>query len=221
MDQPVGKGEKKSIWASVKGAFVEEVPEGHPEAPTGTPAPQHVESHPAIIHSVDDGAARKRLEAAIESSAPPGYVELQDTLSTLADSIPDESARWKAAMKLAAKHGHSVEILLGDFDKCIGILEQKGREFEDETQAQLKRKVGGRQATIESLDTQIKTKHEQIQQLQSDISRLSEQRDAESAALTADEQKITSVKEGFVAAYQVVHAQLTDRRNKLATFGKV
>jgi chromosome segregation ATPase len=210
-----------SIGSAVHGALFDDTPDAGKSPPVedASSAPQTPWPPPPSVYTaqpshVIDQAVRQKLEASVAESAPPGYVELQDTLASLAEAIPDEFKRWQAALKLTAKHGNTVEALLGDFDKCIGVLEQKDRQFDDETQAQLKRKVGDKKAHIDQLD-------QQIIQLQQQIADLTQQRSQEAATMTQDQQKILSVKESFDAAYQAVHSQLTERRAKLASFGKV
>ncbi len=222
-------GEKKSVWGFVKSAFVEEVASTDggttpsPAASRSSVAPPAAASAgivPERPTSAPDQAAKERLETLLAGSAPPGYVELHDFLSTLSDSIPDETARWRAALKLAAKRGHNVEALLGDFDKCLGILEEKYRQFDADTREQIKKKIEGRQSAIEALDQQILAKEGLVVQIQAEIKDLAEQRRSESAAKDSSEAKILAVKGGFDSAYRIVHLQVSDNRRRLEAFGK-
>lgn len=219
------ESKSKGIWGAIKGAIVEETPEAAPaqgqSAPPPVPVPQSVAPPPQRVSKPEvDQEARKRLEASITKAAPPGYVEIMDTVATLADSIPDEGARFRAALKLAAKRGHSLDDLLGDMDKCIGVLEGKKRQFEEETSHQMEAKVVARQKAISGLDEQIRAKQDQMTALQREVSELSEQRGTEAAAITSETANITAVRESFSAAYEVVYAQLQERRQKVSTYGK-
>lgn len=221
---------KGGLWGAIRSVIVEDVPEPEPaRAPAPSPVPVR-DLPPAAVHpdhpslapvkAVVDQAARQRLEQAIASDAPPGYSEIVDMISTLAESIPDEGSRYRAALKLAAKHGHTVQDLLGDMDKCIGILEGKGRDFQEETKSQVARKVGARQKAVQDMDALIKSKQEQIQSIQQEIAQLSEKRGTEAAAITSETAKIQAVTESFEAVYDAVMDKLVDTRKKIEAYGK-
>jgi hypothetical protein len=223
MSQSDPSTKKSGLWGFVKGAFVEEVPEGQQAS---QPPPRGQSSPPPVAHAAPvahppptfDQASREKLEAAVVESAPQGYLDFEDFLSTLADSIPDEDSRWRAALKLVSKRGHSPEALLGDFDKCIGILQEKYRQFDAETQEHIKKKVSGRKEKVGSIDSAILLKQEEIAKIQSQIAGLAEERKAEVEAMDASHAKILAVKAGFDSAFRSVHDRIAFRRSKLEQF---
>ncbi len=226
------KENRPSIWQSIRSMVVEEVPDPVVASVPVTKSGATMRNTPIPTVPVDqalltpmkaqaDQAARQRLEQAISASAPAGYSDVSDTILTLADSIPDESQRYKAALKLAAKHGHSVSDLLGDFDKCIGVLESKGREFQDEIKSQVEKKVGSRQAKVRTIEGLVSQNQSRIGALHKEIEQLTEQLSTENSAISADTARIQDVNDGFTASYDAVLAQLVDQRKKIELYGKV
>src|SRR5690349_20825805 len=66
---------------------------------------------PARIAELDK-AVREGLLQALEKDGAPLVEELHSTLETLTDAIPDERARFLAALKLMAKKGPTVASIL-------------------------------------------------------------------------------------------------------------
>jgi len=135
-------GTKKSwfgeLGTHIKDALVEEVPDPSNGAQASTlPAPptnppmMPTTAHPSFapMKAGVDQAARQRLEQAIAQSAPPGYTEIMDTISELSDSIPDEGSRVRAALKLAKKHGHGADDILGEAGADSKVARQKSLDM--------------------------------------------------------------------------------------------
>lgn len=221
--------EKKSggFFGALKSLVVEETQDGAekpaatavPAASRNTPVPA-APPMPPVPDAAIDKAAREKLESALTIAAPEGYREVTDTLSTLADTIPDERTRYTAMIKLLAKRGMATDHLLEDMDKAIGILEGKSRDFHDELEHQITKKVGGKQQAVADLDHQIEERKAQIAALSSEVDQLTARRNEEASGIEVERQKIAAVQAQFTAAYNAVHAGVKDRRDKLSTYGK-
>lgn len=230
----MAEAEKKSFLGnfvgSIKSALVEEVPEKReeattvPEVPAARPAPNPALAQrntplpppPAVI----DQTVRNKLAEAVAGSAPPGYAELHANISALAEDMPDENARFRAAVKLAIKKGHSVPALLGDVDKCVGILEAKKAEFEKASSVQVEKNVRSRQTEAGGIEANINAKMFEIERLQREVQEATAKRaqlllDAENEAW-----RLEAIKTGFVAAYESVKKEILDLRNKIEAQGK-
>lgn len=220
--------EKHSFWDSVKGLVVEDVPDkgAQPEAVQPAPSPMAARktplpaAPPMVVSPAIDQAARQRLQSVVAAGAPPGYNEITDLVVTLADSIPDEATRFRAAIKITTKHGYPLDALLGAVDHCIGVLEAQGRAFEEETGRQTAAKVGSRQARISNLSETIRTKQDQISALQQEMVQLERERQTESDAISAETAKINMVSQGFTMAFHDVKTELDTLRSKIDTYGK-
>jgi hypothetical protein len=188
-------------------------------AGTTTPQAAYFSAPPPPRPQVDE-AIRQRLEASLLELAPAGYKELLDDLNTLADVIPHEQSRFAAALKLAAKQGHTLDHLIGDLDTCIGVLETKGREFEDEIKRQIDLKVGARQKALQDIDKKITDMHAEVARLQSEIASVSEQRGNEAASITQATTKIEQTRENFRMTFQAVMADITGTKTKILNYGK-
>ena len=167
-----------------------------------------------------DKAARERLIAAMQNDGAPLVEELADALDTLAEAIPDEKARYLAALKLQVKQGHPVTAILSDFDRCLGCLDENHRTFEADTKIQLDRRVGTKVQAVAQYEQQIRVKGEQIEALRLEIAELAAKRQEDQAGILIEQQKITQVQDRFGLIYQAIRADIEAERAKIAQYGK-
>lgn len=214
------KGFGSRLWSLV----AEEVPEG-PQATPAATAPAPVPVAPMAVSiptpvAVVDPAIQATLEADLNTAAPEGYREIVNDLVTLAEDITDERARYRAAVRMAGKKGHSLLDLLGDLDKCLGILEAKNTEFAAEVKRQIETKVGARRSAIATREAEITAKTELMGRLQQEIAQLQHDNLLESEQISTETAKITGVGNNFRLAYQAVLANIQSIRNKISTYGE-
>lgn len=153
-----------------------------------------------------------RLQADLEAGAPEGYKDFVGDLATLADTLDTDDLLYRTALGLAKKQGHTPAGLALDYEKCLRLLDEQGREFDASVQEQITAKVGGRQNEVARLDQEITRLSEQLEQLQG-------QREAEAAAIETDTARIETTKTRFQGAFEAVRARLNDQKNKIAIFG--
>lgn len=222
-----------SLGEGIKSAFVEykEVPDdgkttGQPDAPvqaavpkTASPiAPAAPVVDPELVKSID-ASAQKQLIDAIGASGAELVEELGDIIETLKESIPDETALYKAALKMLGKKGHTAVAILGDYDKCLGVIEAKDREFEGQLKAQFDKRVGSKQQAIANFRDQITQKQAQIAQLQQEMSDLGVKAQEVQAEVGEEEQKLNLAQDRFSRVYQTIRAAIEAQRAKVAQYG--
>lgn len=229
----MAKGWLEGLGEAVKGAFVEykEVPDApgeekpavsaptpSPVGPKATPAPATSVADPGLMKTLDE-SAKKQLLDAIEASGAALVEELTDIIETLKESIDDEGALYKAALKLLGKKGHSTTDLLGDYDKCLGVIEKKDREFEAQLKGQIDKRIGARAREIEGYESQIAAKKAQVDQLQQEIADLAIKKQEAQGSVTEEQQKLELAQDRFTRVYQAIRAEVESQRAKITQYG--
>lgn len=225
------------ILETLKGAFVETVPD--PEEKPGqasSPVPPTVPAIPtavrasqpgapprpadaALIESIDK-AAREQLGAALEGSGANLVRELGDLLDSLREAIPDPKAAHKAAIKVLLKKGNTISGICSDYDKCIGVLEGKDREFAAQLKSQFDKRVGSRSKLVEDCGVQMATKKAQVEQLQAEIAELSSKSSEAQSEILEEQSKLQLAQSRFTAGYKALRAQIESQRAETAQYGE-
>lgn len=167
-----------------------------------------------------DKSAREKLHQAMDDAGAKLVEEFGDLLDTLKESIADEKVRYTAALKILIKKGNTVTAVCADIDKCIGVLEEKDREFTSQLKDQLDKRVGSRKAQVEGLQKTIEDKSNQIVTLEREIKDLSGKRDVAFNEITEEQMKLTQVQERFTLAYQAIKAEAQLQRGKIVQYGE-
>jgi len=165
-----------------------------------------------------DKSANDKLEAAITSVNPTAYKDFVDYLSTLADAIPSEDARYKTALNLLAKKGIANTSLISDLDNCIKAIESKNKEFVDASAKKTTERIGGRQAHIVEIEQSITQKTQQIAALQADIITLTTQKLEENNTMANETQLINQAKDRFTFVYNRKHTDLDAQKQKILSY---
>lgn len=225
-----------SIWnklgeAAASLGLAEKVQDGAAAVP-GAPQPTNGSTSPAIPAvvrasqpPVDEGRiakidqqVRNRLVTAMQNDGAPLVESLSDTLDTLAEAVPDEGLRYKAALKLLTKNGHPVDAILNDFDKCLGALDESQRTFEADNAAQLDAKVGSKQRAVVEYDTKIKEKEATVASIQAEIASLRTKRDEEQSSISGEQQNIALVESRFKINHQNIREAIVSQRTKVTNY---
>jgi chromosome segregation ATPase len=167
-----------------------------------------------------DKAARQQLIQAMEDSKVPLVEELGDLLESLRESIPDEKALYKAALKILVKKGSSISAICSDMDKCIGVLEDKDREFLSQLKSQFDKRVGSKKTAVDSCKQQVDAKRVQIRALESDISTLETQGQEAQGSISEEEEKLSQVQGRFEMVYRATRSEIESQRAKIAQYGE-
>ena len=159
-----------------------------------------------------DPKIKEQLLATLNEKSPKTWTELHNQITTLKTVLPDEISAYKAALALFAKNGVSHDQVLQDISSVIDILDGQKLEFDSECERQLSQKVGARQKNLADLTAKIKEHEAQIAVLTS-------QQSEETAAIAVGTNKIAKTQANFLVAYNVVHKELIDEKNKISAYG--
>jgi hypothetical protein len=223
----------KSIWGRVLSPFVEFEPEvAAQEAATpstvaaSTTAAQvtvatvlKTPSDPTLVATLDQ-STRAQLIGAMETCGADLVEELTGLLDTLKDSITDEAALYKAALKILMKKGHTLVDIRQDFDKCVGALEAKDREFQAQLKGEYDKRVGSKTAVVADCASKIEAKQAQIKKLQSEISDLGVSSHEAQSDITEEQAKLDLAKSRFSLGFKSLHTELTNNCAKTAQYGE-
>ncbi len=214
---------RKGLLGAVGSFFVEEVPDDPQTMPPPSPPPvASAPFAPPITPSIDperakklDEAAASQLSASMEKAAG-SYAELTSNMEVLAEAIPDEGQRMKAAMKMLAKKGVHPEKVLSDIDACLGALEAESRTFQDATKDQIEQRVGSKRKALEQTKEQVAAKQGQIVAIQNEIAALQASILSAASDIASEEENINVVQTRFTGVYNRMKASLAAQRAKIA-----
>jgi hypothetical protein len=190
-----------------------------PSRPVAAPKVVAAAVDQQILASLDD-SAKKQLIDAMEKSGAHFVEEFSDYLETLRESIEDEAGLYKAALKLLLKKGGSLSAIRQDFDKCIGALEAKDREFGAQLKGELDRRVGTKQKTVADCQAQIEAKQEQIQKLQSEIGDLGATAHEAQGGISAEQDKLNLAQSRFTLVYKALRSEIEANSAKVTQYGE-
>jgi hypothetical protein len=219
----------KSIWSRALSPFVEFEPE--PVAQVATPQAEVAQSPVAVSGTSKNGAdaaliagldqsARTQLLSALETCGADLVEELTSLLETLKDSITDEAALYKAALKILMKKGHSLVAIRQDFDKCVGVLEAKDREFTSQLKVEHDKRIGSKAEFVTDCNAKIEAKQAQILKLQTEISEFGVLVLEAKNGISEEQEKINLAKSRFTLGFQSLHKELTNNCAKAVQYGE-
>lgn len=190
-------------------------------------APVPIDAAPAVVPEVAsasvlvelDQSARGALTTALRGARTALADELSTLLESLTQAIADEGLRYKTALSILGKKGHPVSAICGDLDKCIGVLEEKARDFGAQLKAQMDSRVGTKQALIDRCTTDITARREQMSTLQAEITALEKQRSDATSEIARENGKLNQVQERFTLVYQSMRASVEATRAKVTQYG--
>lgn len=207
----------RDLGKAIKGALVEDdgaetTPKGEAEEPEddNEKQPKRTSASVPAVRRVSSGPADEQyltiLTGQVEKSAKPGYAEFAGQLEALAEDIPDEARRYKAALKSAARaHGSlDKDAVLAAIDDRITILEGAAAQFTAEVDADEKKRIGTAEADLASVEEQI--------------AELSKSRDAMRSELESNRARFASKREKFAGAHAALSERLAAERKKVETY---
>ncbi len=197
---------KKSILGFLSELVVETVPDKpapHGAAPDmEAPAPMRSAAPHAMAGA--DPQVIAKLEAKLQAVAPPVYMTFMEQFTTLADVIPDESTRIKAALKTSKCSVSQVLEALGQLGEAMTHAKD---EFEASFQHNKTDHLGQAQQSIAATDDLIKSREAQIKALQEEVVSLHAKRDNSAQQMQVEAERLEGIRESFLAA----HTQVTER----------
>lgn len=216
----VAKSKGGGVFGFIKDAFVESVPDAGQQGapppaavPTG-PAPSSVFPQRSVTVALTpaDSKAKARLEAALVSSMPAVYSAFNEQLSLLAEVIPDENLRVKAALKTSKT---SIEQLTTALDSMAQTLQGAKAEFDKGFEEKKGKTLSLLQAAIATTDATILDREQQIAKLQQEIEGLHSQRLVDAEKVQSEERRLTNIRAGFDAAYAETMGNVVAQKTRL------
>lgn len=198
--------EKSSVFNFLKDAFVEKVPDSTAQpAPVRTPTTAYVPPPPAALNSAQvpvDAKTLAKLEEKLASALPPAYAAFMEQYESLKDDLPDETTRFKVALKTSKT---SVGELSQALDHLLQIMANAQVEFErgynqsrSESLSQIQTALTQAEAMIVSLTQSLATQQA-----------LKEQEQSKQGAET---RRFDQILAGFNAAHAKVVARLNAQK---------
>ncbi len=212
----VTEEKKGSIFGFLKNALTEEVPDepakAHAAAPPakGTaPAHQTPAVHVAASAVEADPAALAKLDNRLQASLPPVYASFMEQYGALQDVIPDETVRFKAALKTS--HANA-DAIIAALDQLLSSMEQAHSDFLHSFEASKGKILGDLQQSIDATADLIKTREQQVQAIQAEIASLQAKREHDSARSQSESSRLEETRSGFEAALAQVVGRLTAQK---------
>lgn len=163
----------------------------------------------------------KDIQAVVARRATP-FTQLEQSAASLAEVIPDEVTRFKAAFKLMP--GTNAGTVISSIDFHIRDVEQEKQNFQTTSATVSQKKVATLRSEAEQLNTQtnndaalIERLQQQVQQLHQGIAERSQVIAQKTAEANTAESDIQMKVSKFTAAADSVIATLKTKQTSLAT----
>jgi chromosome segregation ATPase len=166
---------------------------------------------PAEMTAIDQRLQTILLEA-IASSGAPAYKALDDVVDSLEDVVPNVNDRYRKALQILTKQGHSPITILNDVDKVIGALEESSRQFEVDQKNHFQNSVGALHRSVETLGQQIAAKQAEIARLTQEVQTLAQKRDADAASIASEQAQIDHVEGRFKVVFNTFMSEVQSQR---------
>jgi hypothetical protein len=193
-----------------------------PAKPTGpvsqssAPVPQITSSLPVAAINADAPASAGFVDILRthfpESPFHPQIQEFTEVLESLADSIPEEGGRFRAALKVVEKRAKiTVDQLTGAYQSYSAILDQQAQKFKASLDQFQSSEITGREEQIKQINSQIEAKNLEIKALM-------DSRDGIAVDKMNAQNKMTSTQLGFDASITILTNEINDRVNKIKLY---
>jgi len=208
---------KKSLLGSIKGAFIQEMPEAAVQSQPQPTAATPVWSAPSVVAPtpVADSKSRETLLEAIEQSQLDNYdyLKFKKSVQELATVIPDESLRFKTVFTTAKTMGVTKEKLIETANHYVLVLNEELRKFNEAVTDQVDSRIGADEQRVQSLDQTITAKHDQIKKLSEEIDALTAERTTLVTKVAQDKATLESRKTNFIGTHA---SMVQDIKNDIA-----
>ena len=187
----------------LKSAFVEDVTdEAKPVVqPREIPPPPPVGTSAAA-----DPAAMSKLEALIQASVSPIYSTWMEKFTQLADVVPDEAMRFKAALKTSNATPVQLSAAVG---QLLGAMTKAHDDFLRGFEGQSAKVESAAKEAVASTEVLIQSRESLVKAIQDELASLRSKLATEATHLRDERQRLEGIRHGFEAA----HAQVVGRLN--------
>ncbi len=193
-----------SLLGTLKGAiFEDEVPKAGPP-PARDPMVVTPPGGAQAAAAADPNALAK-LEARLKREMPPAFTTFLEKVAELAEVIPDESMRFKAAMKTS--HTTPAELAQA-LEHLAGVLTAARTEFLNTFQATRESASSAKQQQLSATEATIVTREGQIKAIQEEIASLRAKIETDRREMQAEEHRLETIHHGFEAAHHEVASRI-------------
>ena len=170
-----------------------------PPAPftSSVPAPPIVPPDPQVL---------EKLEKKLSASMPQVYAAFLDQYEQLRDVIPDDTMRFKAALKTSKA---TSDQLAAAVDQLLQTMQNAATEFAKSFESNRGSLVGQIQASIKATEELIVSREQQRKAIDEEIASLRTKLQTDTERMHSEDARLETIKSGFGAAL----AQVTDRLN--------
>lgn len=154
----------------------------------------------------------RRLEARLQTGMPQVYVQFLQQYETLREVIPDETTLFRAALK--SSHC-SLEQLTQALDQLLSMLATAEEEFNKSLEVNRSSSLQVIQKNVAAVQKGIADHNAQIQVLQQEVTKLTEQGRFLDTSLRDEEQRFDTLHLGFLASLDEVRKKLESQKAHL------
>lgn len=191
-----------------------------PSAPT----PFHTATTiPAPTPSVaPDPEAMSDLEERLHKAMTPEYTSFMEHFNMLAEDVPDERARFRAALRTS----HTTpEQLIAAMDQMTESMKSAHKKFLEGFEAERSKTLAEFDKNVKAADQTIASYEEQMRSLEQTVATVRAKRDADANAMRAEAERFDHGRLGFEAAVQEITGHVYAQRRSIeamsASAGKV
>jgi hypothetical protein len=199
--------------------------ESAPATPTTATTPPTIHVDTPILSAVDAKpsdieAVKNSIEADLNKKLPEAYAAFNALVEGLADVIPDEATRVKAALVSADKQGYKGRDILSAFDTRMTAVDDYESAFKESVKRKITTEVIGLENQAAEADRQTKAKQEEIAQLQAELQELAVARTEAQNNAKAAREKINLGERRVTAALSAIRESISKEKALIATFVK-
>jgi hypothetical protein len=150
----------------------------------------------------------------VKMAASPSSATIQAftaSLDSLAEFIPEEGQRFRAAAKQLLASGVNAGSLSDAYSALFGILDTEAQGFTTVVQQRTADQITARESQIETINASILDK-------QNEITGLMQQRDSISNEILQQKTKIATIQAGFEGAVRLLRSEVEDIVRKLKIY---
>lgn len=215
-DPNAAQPEPTPVAQSQRASGIPGIP-GIPGLPS-TPAPALPVTFPtAIPNGTSDanltatfvGKLREKFGTAPSAAL---LTQFTSTLESLAEAIPEEGSRFRAALKVLAKqNGVTSDQLTDAFNGLLSVLDSEAGKFSALVDKQKSQEVDARDTQVQQINAQIEGKNKEIEALMS-------QRDGIAMDIVAAKTKLGAATASFEGAVSSLKAEVGDSLQKMRIY---
>jgi chromosome segregation ATPase len=173
------------------------------------------QSIPVMAASVaPDPKALANLEAKLQASQPPAYLAFMEQFDALKDVIPDDSMRFRAALKASRT---TPDALAGAVDQMLQTMQKAADDFTKTFEGNKGNLLSQGQAAVKSTQDLIASREQQRQSITEEITSLQSKLQTDTEQIQNEEHRLDGIHAGFMAAHATVLERLNAQKSHIVS----